>query len=114
MLLGRCSIFDNYIGSFLAHCICRESDEEAGDLGESRRINDPQPLDASDAELAIEDSQRVAVGANRGRARSMVAPGLIPGKLAKLVGRADVFGWPHALKGAIEGNELVESIDAIL
>ena len=90
------SVVQDRIGGLLGDDVDGAGDEEARDAREHRRVDDAQAARAADAKGAVEHGAGVAVGADRARARRVVAPGGV----ANVVGERRVARRPAA-PGAI-------------
>src|SRR5512139_3905712 len=73
------------IGGFFADHVDRRDDEEARDFREHRRVDDAQPLNAADAELAVQYRHGVVVGADRAGAGGVMSPGVVADEVAQLL-----------------------------
>src|SRR2546428_5187860 len=76
--LGAGGVCENDVGGLLTDHVNRGHDEEPGDVGKDRRIDDAQPLRPVDTESAVDNSHRVSLRPHLAGARSVVAPRLTP------------------------------------
>ena len=77
-------ILDNGISSLLAEHHDRRDGEEAGDPWKCARIHYAQVVDATHAEAAVQNRQRIVTATDLRGARGMMSPGFVLDPLAEL------------------------------
>lgn len=112
--LRRVGLGDDHIGGLLTGHVDAENNVVARDLGEDGGVHNSQAINAADLEVGVKNSVRVIIRANGGSAGGVVAPSLILGELLEVSLGRDVLGRPDALERAVERDEVLESLDAVL
>src|SRR5215470_7087594 len=84
MSSGSAGIGDDHFRSFLADHVDRRDDEEPGNTGEHRSVDDPQPVNAVHAEPAVDHGKRIGRRAHLAGATGVMTPRVIADPLADL------------------------------